>query len=234
MAISRNTSQRKVRQSVDLGLKNYFTNIYTYMGLALGLTGGIAMSIAYGPLAVRAFFAPFSFFSSIALLGLAFYIGFAFERMSLTQTRVLFWSYATLMGIALSNLLGFHNASLVGKVALTAASVFGITSIYGYSTQRDLSSWGSLLFMGLTGILVASIINIFMKSSAFDLMISILGVGFFIGLTAYDTQKLKNLYFMLPQDTQIREKCAVMGALQLYLDVINIFLFLLRIFSRRD
>jgi FtsH-binding integral membrane protein len=175
----------------------------------------------------------------LAPLGIVFYMSFGINNMSFginkmnaSKAQTTFWVFAALMGLSLSSILLIYTGMSVTRVFFICSATFGAMSIYGYTTKRDLTKLGSFLMMGLIGIIIASIVNIFMKSSMMYFVISILGVLIFVGLTAYDTQKIKNMYTV--SDTgEIMGKKAVMGALTLYLDFINLFIMLLRLFGQR-
>jgi FtsH-binding integral membrane protein len=168
----------------------------------------------------------------LAPLGIVFYMSFGINKMSASKAQTTFWVFAGLMGLSLSSILLVYTGMSVTRVFFICSATFGAMSIYGYTTKRDLTKLGSFLMMGLIGIIIASIVNIFMQSSMMYFVISILGVLIFVGLTAYDTQKIKNMY--AASDTgEIMGKKAVMGALTLYLDFINLFIMLLRLFGQR-
>jgi FtsH-binding integral membrane protein len=216
---------------VDTGLRQYMLRVYNYMGAALVLTGlvaygaaasGLYLSIARTPLIWLVVFAP---------LGLVFLLSFGIQRMSLGVAQLTFWSYAALVGLSLGFIfLAYTGASIVSTFMITAAMFLGM-SLYGYTTGRDLTGMGSFLMMGLIGIIVAAIVNLFVMSSALSFAISVIGVLIFTGLTAYDTQRIKESYFA-GDDGTVAGKKAIMGALQLYLDFLNLFLMLLRLLGQ--
>ena len=220
-------------QAVDEGLRIYMTKVYNYMGLGLlataltaylGAASGIYVALAQTPLIWLVVFAP---------LGMVLYLSARLHRMSEGAAKTTFWIYAALTGLSLSYvLLAFTGVSVVRTFLITAAS-FGALSLYGYTTKRDLSGMGSFLFMGLIGIILASIVNFFMQSPAMHFAISVIGVLIFAGLTAYDTQDIKRIYFA-GDSREVAEKKAIMGALRLYLDFINMFLFLLQFLGNRE
>jgi|TARA_B000000565_G_scaffold246473_1_gene215115 FtsH-binding integral membrane protein len=168
----------------------------------------------------------------LAPLGVVFYMSFGINKMSSTKAQTVFWIFASLMGLSLSWILLVYTGVSVARVFFITSATFGAMSLYGYTTKRDLTKLGSFLFMGLIGIIIASLVNIFLKSSMMYFIISILGVLIFVGLTAYDTQKIKNMYAATDSGEIIGKK-AVMGALTLYLDFINLFIMLLRLFGQR-
>lgn len=221
----------------DEGLRSYMLSIYNYMASGVLLTGVVAVLFAMGgadSLAARIFMQPgfLKYIVMFAPIGLVMWLSFGINKLSEGSAKAIFWVYAALMGASLSTIfLAYTGASIASTFFATAAG-FGALSIYGYTTKRDLSGFGKFLLMGLVGLIIASVINIFTKSSAADLMISIIGVFLFAGLTVYDTQKIKNMYVQV-QGTDFQGKAVVMGALTLYLDFINLFLFLLRFMGDR-
>ena len=232
--------------AIDAGLRAYMIRVYNYMAAGVALTGVVAwltynaavvtdaagrvtgltsfgQAIFSGPLAIVLF---------LATLGLVFFMSFRIQTLQPGTALMLFMVYAGLLGLMLSSVfLAYTGASITRTFFISAAS-FGALSLYGYTTQRDLSAMGSFLIMGLFGIIIASLVNIFLKSSGLDWAISIIGVIVFAGLTAYDTQSIKEMYSPMDDGT-VGGRKAVMGALSLYLDFINLFLMLLRLFGDR-
>jgi FtsH-binding integral membrane protein len=220
----------------DEGLRSYMLSIYNYMASGVLLTGLVAVLFAMGSpsLAERIFLAPgfMKWIVMFAPFGLVMWLSFGINKLSEGSAKAIFWVYAALMGASLSTIfLAYTGASIASTFFATAAG-FGALSIYGYTTKRDLSGFGKFLLMGLVGLVIASIINVFTRSSTADLIISIIGVFLFAGLTVYDTQKIKNMYWQV-QGSDFQGKAVVMGALTLYLDFINLFLFLLRFMGDR-
>jgi hypothetical protein len=168
----------------------------------------------------------------LAPLGVVFYMSFGIRKMSAAKAQGTFWVFAALMGASLSSIFLIYTGASITRVFFITSGTFGAMSIYGYTTKKDLTKLGSFLMMGLFGIIIASIVNIFMKSTMMYYVISIIGVLVFVGLTAYDTQKIKNMYLVSDSGEMIGKK-AVMGALTLYLDFINLFIMLLRLFGQR-
>jgi FtsH-binding integral membrane protein len=168
----------------------------------------------------------------LAPLGIVIYMSFGIRKMSASKAQGTFWIFAALMGASLASIFIFYTQMSIARVFFITAGTFGAMSIYGYTTKRDLTKFGSFLMMGLIGIIIASIVNMFMQSTMMHYVISILGVLIFVGLTAYDTQKIKNMY-LASDSSEIIGKKAVMGALTLYLDFINLFIMLLRLFGQR-
>jgi FtsH-binding integral membrane protein len=160
-------------------------------------------------------------------------LSFGITKMSFQTAQMVFWGYAAVMGLSLSSIFMVYTGESIARVFFITASVFGAMSLYGYTTKRDLSGFGSFLIMGLFGVIIASIVNIFLKSPAMMFITSILTVFIFVGLTAYDTQNIKQIYAEVAHSKEDSNKAALMGALSLYLDFINIFMMLLRFFGDR-
>lgn len=217
---------------VDLGLRQYMLRVYNYMGGGLALTGLVAY---FG--AATGFYAsiagtPLFWVVLLAPLALVFLLSFRIERMSLGAAQLSFWAYAGLVGLSLSGIFLVYTGESIARVFFIAAAAFGATSLYGYSTRADLSRFGSFLFMGLVGLVVAVLVNMFLRSSGLQFAISVIGVLLFTGLTAYDTQKIKDIY-VGSDDAAVAGKKAIMGALALYLDFLNLFLMLMQLFGDR-
>ena len=231
---------------IDQGLRAYMLKVYNYMGSALALTGFIAlftfkMAAVTGPggeligltsLGNSLYNSGLAWVVMLAPLGVVFYMSFGIAKMSASKAQTVFWIFAALMGLSLSSIFIAYTGASITRVFFITAGTFGAMSIYGYTTKRDLTKLGSFLMMGLIGIIIASLVNIFMKSTMMYFVISILGVLIFVGLTAYDTQKIKNMY-MASDSGELMGKKAIMGALTLYLDFINLFIMLLRLFGQR-
>jgi len=231
---------------MDEGLRAYMLKVYNYMATGILLTGIIAlisfkMSVVTDSMGAitgftnignALFFSGLKWIVMLAPLGIVFYMSFGINKMSASKAQTVFWVFAALMGLSLSWILLVYTGVSVARVFFITSATFGAMSLYGYTTKRDLTKLGSFLMMGLIGIIIASIVNIFMKSSMMYFVISILGVLIFVGLTAYDTQKIKNMY-AVSDSGELLGKKAVMGALTLYLDFINLFIMLLRLFGQR-
>ena len=220
---------------IDVGLRRYMLKVYNYMAGALALTGLVAFLIASSPAAVEVIFGtPLKWLVMLAPLGLVFFLGMRINQMRASTAQTLFWVYAALMGASLASVfLVFTGASVARTFFITAAAFAGL-SLYGYTTKRDLSAFGSFLIMGLIGLMIASLVNIFLASPMMQWVISAAGVLIFAGLTAWDTQRIKEMYWEL-DDGEAATKKAVFGALSLYMDFINLFLFLLQFLGvRRD
>lgn len=222
------------RQSSDVGLQQYLVSVYRYMFMGLGVTSVAAILPMFMPVSVQYMLMKLSWILGFGALA----IGFSFSsriytNMSIPKAQALFWVYSALIGLSLTGIFVFYRAETIAKVFLITAAMFGGTSVYGYMTQRDLSSIGSFCFMGVLGLIVASLVNFFIQSSAMDFALSCIGVAVFTGLTAYDTQFIKYAYYQLPYSEDIKEKSAILGALRLYLDFVNMFLSLLRLLGDR-
>ena len=216
---------------VDAGLRAYMLRVYNYMAAGVGLTGLVAM-LTYqltGPALLQS---PLMWVFMLAPLALVFFISSRINTLSAQAARRLFFIYAASVGLSLSTIFHVYTGASITRVFFISAAAFGALSIWGYTTQRELSGFGTFLFMGLIGIVIASLVNIFLRSSGLDWMISIIGVGVFAGLTAYDTQRIKGMYDRGDDATSSGRK-AVMGALSLYLDFINLFMMMLRLAGNR-
>ena len=232
--------------AIDEGLRNYMLQVYNYMASGFSLTGLIAFMLfqataVIGPngeivgltsLGASLYTGPMMWVVALAPLGVVMYMSFGIRGMSASRAQTLFWVFSFLMGLSLSTIFLQYTGASIARVFFITSITFGSMSIYGYTTKRDLTGLGSFLFMGLIGIIIASIVNIFMQSPAIYFAVSILGVLIFVGLTAYDTQKIKNMY-MAYDSGEVAAKKAIMGALTLYLDFINLFIMLLRLFGQR-
>jgi FtsH-binding integral membrane protein len=231
----------RTAEVIDQGLRSYMLRVYNYMAVGLGLTGLAAVTTfnaavdngqltAFGQML---FVSGFKWVVIFAPLALVFFLSFRVHRMSVAAAQLTFWIYAALVGVSFASLgLVFAHESIARVFFVTAAS-FGGLSLWGYTTRRNLTGMGSFLFMGLIGILIAMVVNIFLASSALQFVISAVGVVVFAGLTAYDTQKIKEMYYEQDDQATMGRK-AIMGALNLYLDFINLFLMLLQLFGNRN
>ena len=233
----------KDKGSFDEGLRNYMLKIYNFMAMGLVVTGVFAFStLNFPPLAGLMFnigpngefisTSGLGMLISFAPLGIAIYFFMGLGRMSVSTAQTLFWVYAAVMGMSLSYLGLVYTGQSLARTFFICASVFGAMSLYGYTTKTDLTSMGSFLIMGLIGIIVVSLVNIFLRSPAIDFATSFIGIAIFMGLTAWDTQKLKTIYYN-SGGGEMGKKMAVLGAFTLYLDFINLFLYLLRFFGDR-
>jgi FtsH-binding integral membrane protein len=228
--------------TIDAGLRGYMIRVYNYMTAGVALTGLVAW-FTYSAAVVdtgaglqltefgHAIFAsPLMWLFVLAPLGLVMLLSFGINRLSARTALTVFFVYAALVGLSLASIFLVYTHASITRVFFISAATFGATSLYGYTTQRDLTRVGSFMFMGLIGLIIASVVNIFLHSTRLDWAISVIGVIVFVGLTAYDTQRIREMYDV-NDDGTISGRKAVMGALRLYLDFINLFLMLLRIFG---
>jgi uncharacterized protein len=218
--------------AVDAGLRAHMIRVYNYMAAGVALTGFVAY-FTNQQLGPTLYNSPIMWVLIFAPLGLVFFLSYKIESLSVSTARALFFVYAALLGASLSVIFAVYTDASITRVFFISAAAFGGLSLWGYTTQRDLTGMGSFLMMGLIGIIIASLVNIFLKSSGLDWIISIIGVIVCAGLTAWDTQKIKNTYYAVGGDAAVAGKAAIMGALSLYLDFLNIFLFLLRFMGNR-
>jgi len=238
---------------VDAGLRAYMLRIYNYMVLGLAITGFAALGIymlsvttdpALAVVKVRSimltnvgyalFVSPLKWAVILAPLALVFFLSFRIQNMRPATAQITFWIYAALVGVSLASIFLIYTHSSITRVFFVTAATFGALSLWGYTTQRDLTGMGTFLFMGLIGIVIASLVNIFLASSMLQWIVSVVGVLVFAGLTAYDTQRLKNEYVYGAMDGEVMERSAIMGALSLYLDFLNLFTMLLSLMGSRN
>jgi FtsH-binding integral membrane protein len=217
---------------VDEGLRQHMLSIYNYMGLGLALTGLTAYVTASTPVLFMAIFGtPLKWVVMLAPLGFVFFLAARINKMSVSAAQITFWTFAIAMGLSLASIFVVFTGESIARVFFITAATFGAVSLYGYTTKRDLSGFGSFLFMGLIGIIIASIVNIFIASSALQFAVSVIGVLVFTGLTAWDTQRLKEEYYA-GAGQEVAAKQSIMGALSLYLNFINLFVMLLQLFGQ--
>ena len=217
--------------AVDAGLRAHMIRVYNYMAGGVVLTGVVAY-FTHQFFGQTLYGSPLMYVLMFAPLVLVFFISFRIESLSASTARALFFVYAALVGASLSIIFAVYTEASITRVFFISAAAFAGLSLWGYTTQRDLTGMGSFLMMGLIGIIIASLVNIFLRSSGLDWIISVVGVLVFAGLTAYDTQKIKEMYYV-GDDGSVAGRKAIMGALSLYLDFINLFLMLLRLFGGR-
>ncbi|MFC5069880.1 Bax inhibitor-1/YccA family protein [Flaviflagellibacter deserti] len=230
---------------IDQGLRSYMLSVYNYMAIGLAITGLVAIGAfklavtqdAGGALALtdlgRALYqSPLKWVVMLAPLGAVFYLSARLNSMSMSGAQIAFWVFSALMGLSLSTIFLVYTGTSVARVFFITAAAFGALSLYGYTTKRDLGPMGTFLVMGLIGLIIASLVNIFLASSMMQFVISSVGVLIFSGLTAYDTQRIKEMYFV-GDDGTVMGKKAISGALSLYLDFINLFTMLLQFFGDR-
>ena len=210
--------------------------VYVWMTLALMITGATAYGVATSPGIQMALFSNQLLFWGlvIAEFALVISISAAINRLSLTTATLMFVLYSVINGAMLSSIFLIYTMSSIASVFFITAGTFGVMALIGYTTKKDLTSMGRILFMALIGIIIATVVNIFLKSSGLQMIVSYLGVLIFVGLTAYDSQKIKNMLQMAPDASEASQKLALLGALTLYLDFVNLFIYLLRIFGRRE
>jgi FtsH-binding integral membrane protein len=204
------------------------------MAIALGISGLIALFVASSSQLMQAIFTtPLFWLVALAPLGFVMFFSYKLNSISAAQAKKYLYIYSALMGLSLSSIFIAYTAASITRVFFVTASVFGAMSIYGYTTKKDLTSFGSFLIMGLFAVLISMVVNIFLKSPALYFAISIIGSLIFIGLTAYDTQKIKQSYYQFAGNGEATSKMAVVGALSLYMDFINLFIMMLRLFGER-
>ncbi|MBT5413239.1 MAG: Bax inhibitor-1/YccA family protein [Rhodospirillaceae bacterium] len=247
MALERRVLTRgAARADIDEGLRAYMLRVYNYMTGGLAITGLVALVLmqtavtwdgAGNPTGLTSlgqaiYASPLQWLVMLAPLAFVLVISFGINKLSAGTTQLLFWLFAAAMGASLSSVALVYTTTSIARVFFIAASVFGVMSLYGYTTKRDLTGVGQFMFMGLIGIVIASVVNMFLGSTQMQFIISIIGVIVFVGLTAYDTQNIKNMY-LESDSAEIGTKKAVHGALRLYLDFINIFVMLLSLFGDR-
>lgn len=210
--------------------------VYLWMTLALMITGITAAGVANSPNILALIYSSqvVMWGIIIAEFGLVIYISARLEKLSLSTATTLFALYSILNGVMLSSIFLLYSTAIISKVFFITAGTFGVTALYGYATKKDLSSLGNILFMALIGLVIATVVNVFMKSAMFDLILSYIGVIIFVGLTAWDSQKIKHMMMEQQDADESAQKLALIGALSLYLDFINLFLYLLRIFGRSN
>jgi len=218
----------------DEGLRQHMLRVYNFMGLGLALTGLVAFLVASTPAIYQPIFGtPLKWVVMLAPLAFIFFFSFRIHAISAATAQMLFWAFCALMGLSLASVFLVFTGTSIARTFFITAAMFGATSLYGYTTQRDLSKMDSFLFMGLIGIVIASVVNLFIGSTALQFAISIIGVLVFTGLTAYDTQSIKEQYAE-SFGQEANSKLAVWGALSLYLNFINIFQLLLSLTGQRE
>jgi len=237
------TQARARAVEMDAGLRAYMLKIYNYMASGLALTGLVALFAANSPALMQLLYTQnangamgpsgLGLLVMFAPLGFVLAMSFGANRMSFTTLQACYWAFATVMGLSLSSIFLVYTGESIARTFFITAGTFGAMSLYGYTTKRDLTGMGSFLMMGLIGLIIASVVNIFLQSSALGFATSVIGVFIFVGLTAYDTQKLKAMYYQLTGYGDAIAKASLMGALNLYMDFINIFLHLLRFVGDR-
>ncbi len=243
MALERRRMTRAQAEAaqIDVGLRQYMLGVYNHMTIGLAITGLVALGAHFAavqngvltPFGQAIYLSPLKWVIMLAPIGMVFLFAARLHRMASSTAQVVFWIYAALMGLSLSSIFLIYTGESITRVFFIAAGMFAGMSLFGYTTKRDLTGMGSFLFMGLIGILIASVVNIFLASSALHFAISVIGVLVFAGLTAYDTQNIKNEYWE-GDDREVQAKKSIYGALRLYLDFINLFIMLLALFGNRE
>ena len=227
------TREQAAAAEIDVGLRQYMLQVYNYMASGVLLTGIVAYVVAGSPTMLNAIFGtPLMWVVMLAPFGFIIFLGAKMATMSYTTAQMVFWAFAGVMGLSMASIFVIYTGESVARVFFITAGMFGAMSLYGYTTKKDLSGWGSFLFMGLIGIIIASLVNLFLQSSAMQFAISVIGVLVFTGLTAYDTQKIKEIYYEGDSEEATGKK-AIMGAVRLYLDFINLFIMLLHLLGNR-
>jgi hypothetical protein len=231
---------------IDEGLRAYMLKVYNYMTTGLLLTGLVAyffgkasivtnelgQIIGITSIGAMLFGSPLKWVVMLAPLGFVFYLSAKINKMSVSSAQITFWIFSAIMGLSLASIFIVYTQASIARVFFISSGTFAAMSLYGYTTKKDLTKLGGFLFMGLIGIIIASLVNLFFQSSALHFAISVIGVLVFVGLTAYDTQSIKNMYYAGDSES-VGGKKALMGALRLYLDFINLFIMLLRLFGQR-
>ena len=220
------------RATYDQGLRRYMLSIYNYMASGVLLSGVVALLFAQSGMAAEVLSSPLRWLVVLAPLGFVFAMSFGVNRMQTSTLQALFWGFCTVMGLSLSTIFLVYTGASIATTFFATAGAFAGLSLVGYTTKRDLSAMGAFMTMGLIGIIIAMVINIFLHSTGLQLAISILGVLVFAGLTAWDTQRLKTMYNQVA-GTEFAGKAVILGALSLYLDFINMFQFLLNFMGAR-
>ena len=239
---------------IDEGLRAYMLKVYNYMALGVAVTGIVSLmvanlatttdpALAVGTIGSGAmltefgatiYTSPLRWVIMFAPLAFIMVLSFGINRLSAGAAQMAFWAFSAIMGLSISWIFLVYAGGSIAQVFFVTAAAFGALSLWGYTTKRDLSGMGTFLVMGVFGLIIASIVNIFLASSAFHFAISVIGVLIFAGLTAYDTQRIKNEYAYVAHDGTLMAKSAIMGALSLYLDFVNMFMFLLSLFGSRE
>jgi uncharacterized protein len=221
--------------AIDEGLRSYMLAVFNYMGVGLAITGIVAFIVGTTPaLYVPIFQSPLKWVVMLAPLGFVFFLGARLHAMSTSAAQATFWAFAAVMGLSLASIFLVFTGESIARVFFITAATFGATALWGYTTKRDLTAMGSFMFMGLIGIVIAGLVNIFIGSSALQFAISVIGVVVFTGLTAWDVQRIKSDYYELGGAGELVQKGAIMGALSLYLNFINLFTSLLSLFGNRE
>jgi FtsH-binding integral membrane protein len=218
----------------DEGLRQHMLRVYNYMGLGLVVTGLVAFTVGNTPaLYVPIFSTPLKWVVMLAPLAFVLFFSFRMQTISASGAQTLFWAFCGVMGVSLASVFLVFTGASIARTFFIAAAMFGSMSLYGYTTKRDLSKFGSFLIMGLIGVIIASLVNLFVQSSALQFAVSVIGILVFVGLTAWDTQRIKEEYAESAGHESL-QKMAVFGAFSLYLNFINIFMLLLNFTGERE
>jgi FtsH-binding integral membrane protein len=233
--------------AIDEGLRAYMMRVYNYMAGGIALTGVIAFLTYVASVAQRTdtgapvltpfghtvYDSPLRWVVMLAPLVSVFFLSVRIDKMSVGVAQFCFWLFSAVMGLSLSSIFLIFTGESITRVFFVTAAAFAALSLYGYTTKRDLTAWGTFLIMGVVGIIIAALFNMWLRSSALQFALSVIGVLVFAGLTAYDTQRIKSVYYEVLHDMTATSKAAIMGALSLYLDFINMFIMMLSLFGRR-
>ena len=223
------------RATIDEALRAYMLRVYNYMGSGLALSAIVALVVSQSPALMQTLFGSgLAFVVMLAPLGLLLVMSFGANKMSAGAVQALYWAFTATMGLSISTIFLVYTGESILRVFFITAAMFGAMSLWGYTTKRDLTGMGSFLFMGVIGLIIASVVNIFLGSTALQFAISAITVLVFTGLTAYDTQRIKDGYYAVVGNAELAAKSAIMGALSLYLDFINLFTSLLQLFGDRE
>jgi FtsH-binding integral membrane protein len=219
---------------IDVGLRSYMLGVYNYMATAMLITGVVAFLVSTNNALLNAIYgSPLQYVVMFAPLGMVFFLAARIHKMQASTAQIMFWAFSAVMGLSLAYIFIVYTGASITRIFFITAGAFAGLSLVGYTTKKNLSAMGSFLMMGLIGIIIAMVVNWFLASAALDWVISVIGVLVFAGLTAYDTQQIKLMY--LESDSgDVATKKSIMGALKLYLDFLNMFLFLLHIFGGRE
>ena len=218
----------------DEGLRSYMLKVYNYMTSGILLTGIIALFVGNSPELLNAIYGSgLHWLVALAPLGFIMVMSFGVHKMSSGTLQMIFWAFAAVMGVSMAWIFAAYTGTSIARTFFITAASFGALSLYGYTTKKSLSGFGTFLFMGLIGLLIAMVVNFFLASSMLQFIISVAGVLIFAGLTAYDTQRIKESYYMMATGEAVA-KGAIMGAVNLYLDFVNLFLFLLQFLGNRE
>jgi len=234
-----NVSTTRTGAAIDEGLRSYMLKVYNYMALAVALTGVAALGMASWAqsspeVANLLYNSPLRWVLMLAPLAFVLVLSFGINKLSIGAAQITFWAFATVMGVSISWIFMVYNLGSIAQTFFITAAAFGALSLYGYTTKRDLTGMGSFLIMGVVGIILASVANLWFQSGALAFAVNVIGVLIFAGLMAYDTQRIKNTYDLVSHNGELMAKSAIMGALSLYLDFVNMFMFLLHFLGNRD